>query len=825
MFKKKLIVSATLLAMSNFVFASPQSFNPYNSNYLPGTGADITYLMTSQTSSQSETLLTNNYNNNYGVLSFNNELAQSYSQTDEVNMGNQSYPNYNVLNFKRIILKLSATNGYGGNIGNFNNFSSNQLNCVAGVNCEVNVFNNSTTSTRNSNSETNNNSQVLKLILNNGSLNLIGNQPFDGPNINLQSGSINFGLYAYNNNGAINWYAFNTTTTQNINGALYINDPISNITSNDSNITIGELWAGSPGFSLNWYLYGTNNVTIKNYNSSFCTFGYCFPSNSNPNPGSFSTINLYGEGGQNSFLYESNGATNINETNVSNFSIQNLGTGTLNLNGGGATILSSGASSVLEGYVNNNSANVYFPNSTLKVDQYNQTSGNLFLPFGYLGNGSYTTAMYAANYNINSGNVYVVAPYKAYSGRVFKYSKSDAGTYELIGTGQNAGYTDGNYTNNGQYVFSPNNLYYIYNGSDVNLIGSLTPSVFQYKNRVYLKLTAGQAPSPAPAPTPAPSPTPAPTPAPVKVHVIIPAQEVQQINATSVTANIAFNRDISASLISTGIAGGGPRGAWAKGLGGFSNYGQNSGTNMGTIFGYGHSYGPQKRDIIGISGSYGSSQFGMNSTNYASSNSYGIWLYDTFYPHKNRDWKFVQVIGGGVSTNNVSSQEIGLPVYSKFGGNFFSYQSRASYWIKKYGLIISPRITAGYEYDHSAAFKTNAAISALNANVSSVNESQFNVDEAVLIGKKYKVNHTDLFPNIRLGVNETIGATPTAIVSANNITSTITGQSYPHTQGMAEMRLDMKSKKIKGLSGNISAKELFGGGSATEFVAAIKYRW
>ncbi|WP_217628119.1 hypothetical protein, partial [Acidithiobacillus thiooxidans] len=61
------------------------------------------------------------------------------------------------------------------------------------------------------------------------------------------------------------------------------------------------------------------------------------------------------------------------------------------------------------------------------------------------------------------------------------------------------------------------------------------------------------------------------------------------------------------------------------------------------------------------------------------------------------------------------------------------------------------------------------------------------------------------------------------------ITKDVTaGLGYPHTQAMAELRLDMTShtKDTHGLSGNLSVRQLFGGGaSQTEAIATLKYRW
>jgi hypothetical protein len=803
MFKRKLIVTATLFAISGSAFAGITSVTAptnsaqpvYNSSY-----QNLSYAYNS-TNNGNNTLKETSVVSNFGLLTMDSTWKTLNLTIDNANSAS-------VTNFFGILI----TTGAGG--GNFKNqISSSSTNIQ-----DINAFSDYTANYTPTSEE-----EILIMNLNSSSVfNIDGANALIARYLEMKAGELNFGVYdsTYNSN-VPSLYGYNAQTKWT--GDLQLDaTAVPQIIAYNSvlNINLTDYLQ-----NLSWYAYDNSKINLSNLNIPAAA-----------------TLNLY-NGDNTASTYSLTGSESGQKNNLtvndyaSNLTLKNVG-GTFNLFGGqlnvndasGTFNLNSGNVNFQNPFdnwdgslpnVNNNGANFYpyiynakegasyspnYKNSSPPfLNNYTQTAGNLFLPFIYSG-GNSTPSLYANSLNISGGSVYVTAePEKYQAGKWLLVSNAASGI--------------------SSYTYNPKNLYWIYTGSNPNNFSKYNPSIINHAGKLFVKLnTPKSTPAPSPAPTPAPAPSPAPTPAP-KVHIVIPAREVQQINTAPTTANISLNRDISASLISTGITGGGPRGAWAKGLGGFSNYGQNSGTNMGTIFGYGHSFGPQKRDVIGIAGSYGSSQFGMNSASYASSNSYGIWLYDTFYPLKNRDWKFVQVIGGGVSSNNVNSQEIGLPVYSRFGGNFFSYQSRVSYWIKKDGLIISPRLTAGYEYDHSSAFKTNAAISALNANVSSVNSSQFNIDEAVLIGKKFKVNHVSLFPNLRLGVDENIGATPTAIVSANNVTSTISGQRYPHTQGMAEIRLDIKSKKVKGLSGNFSANELFGGGSSTEFVAAVKYRW
>jgi hypothetical protein len=75
---------------------------------------------------------------------------------------------------------------------------------------------------------------------------------------------------------------------------------------------------------------------------------------------------------------------------------------------------------------------------------------------------------------------------------------------------------------------------------------------------------------------------------------------------------------------------------------------------------------------------------------------------------------------------------------------------------------------------------------------------------------------------------ESIGPNPAAEISSGQVAGQVQGLPFPHLQGMAEVRLDVIShtRYSKGLSVNVSARDLFGGGaSSMEGVAAIKYHW
>ena len=79
---------------------------------------------------------------------------------------------------------------------------------------------------------------------------------------------------------------------------------------------------------------------------------------------------------------------------------------------------------------------------------------------------------------------------------------------------------------------------------------------------------------------------------------------------------------------------------------------------------------------------------------------------------------------------------------------------------------------------------------------------------------------------MRLGAVDNIGPNTAAEISSGQVSGQVQGLPYPHLQGMAEVRLDVIShtRYSKGLSVNVSARQLSGGGaSSTEFMAVIKY--
>ena len=445
------------------------------------------------------------------------------------------------------------------------------------------------------------------------------------------------------------------------------------------------------------------------------------------------------------------------------------------------------------------------------------------------------------------------------------------GTYRVTGgkvviNGESGSYTNGqkywllesSSTSGGNEYDPAGGTYYVYNGASSSGIDGLPGYVTQVdasNGQQHVRLCLGSdcvaAPTPTPTPTPAksspaptpapaksePTPAPTPAPAPVVVHVVTPVQEAKGTLVSAPSLTIQQARDASHVLVSTGIVGGGPRGLWLKGMGGSQHVGSENGANYGILAGYGWSVGPFGRDVAGVAFSAGQSGMGTGPQNFAKASDYGLWAYGTAYLPTNgyyQMWKIAGTVGAGISSNSVASTALGLPQIGNFGGHFISSEVRASFWDTLPGLddlIVSPRLSLGYTQSWTGGYQTRGG-SFLNVHVHSSSTGQFYVSPAVLIGKKFNYrtqsgNHT-LFPQLRLGLVQNVGPTPGAEVSSGQVAAQVAGLSYPHTQGMIEARLDMTShtRYSKGLSGNISIRQLFGGGaSSTEAIAAIKYRW
>ena len=294
-------------------------------------------------------------------------------------------------------------------------------------------------------------------------------------------------------------------------------------------------------------------------------------------------------------------------------------------------------------------------------------------------------------------------------------------------------------------------------------------------------------------------------------------------------AQINMATDVSDNLLSTGITGGAPRGLWSKALGGTMHQGSTSGYNYGILTGYGYSLGAQKRDIIGGAFSYMHSEIGQDSSHYNAINDYGLWLYGLYYPTSNRNYKLTGTVGGGLSSGHMYSTTLGLPITGNLNGDWFSTAIRGSYWAHVDSFIVSPRLSLSYNYNSINAYNTQG-VSFLNVNVGAQTGSEFTVSPAILIGHKYKLDHVRLLPQVRLGMNENVGPSSSAVITAGQATAVADGLTTPHTQGTAELRLDIghgtDAGDVRGWAGNVAVKQVFGGGeSQTEGVATLKYNW
>ena len=512
----------------------------------------------------------------------------------------------------------------------------------------------------------------------------------------------------------------------------------------------------------------------------------------------------------------------------------NMPSGAINLGGSGAALLDASAVNLGEVGVNGSmdllGGNLTVSPSNLGLQiggNYVESGGNLTLDITPSGQHGFIGT--SGNYEVTGGNVIV-------NGETGSYTNGQY--YLLLESGGR----------NGASVYDPANTYYVYNGMNSGTIDGLNPYLKQVtisdgQQSVQLCLGSSCVAQPTPAPS---TPVTAPTPTPAKtqpvqpvqpvipVQVVTPVQEAQPVMADSPQPTLAAAQNTAQSLISTGVVGGGPRGVWLKTLGGFSSQNGYQGVNYGLLSGYGWSVGPDGRDVAGVAFSAGQAGLGTGASDFTRASDYGLWLYGTYYPTASRAWKITGTVGGGLSTNTLESTALGLPQAGNFGGGFLGTEIRASYWKtlpRLDNIIVSPRLSVGYNQSWTGGFQTHGG-GPLNVNVSGQSDGQLYLSPAVLIGKKFNYRTTSgdhtLFPQVRLGVVENVGPNPAATISSGQVAGQVQGLAYPHLQGMAEVRLDVIShtRFSKGLSANVSVRQLFGGGaSQTEAVAAIKYRW
>lgn len=445
----------------------------------------------------------------------------------------------------------------------------------------------------------------------------------------------------------------------------------------------------------------------------------------------------------------------------------------------------------------------------------------------YVGAGgmAYADIYSQGGYTVRGGTV-------IFDGERGKYKAGD--TYTLLQSGSGV-----------SNIFDPTTGYYVYNGAKSPTIDGYDPELEVHADNVQVVLNPPATSTPAPTPTPtksspapakstpAPMPTKStPAPTPIKMRVVTPIQEAKPILADSTNVTQADVQSTTQTLVSTGVVGGGPRGVWLKTLGGFSSQSDYSGMNYGLISGYGFSVGPNGRDVAGLAFSAGQAGLGTGASDFTKTSDYGLWLYGTYYPTVARTWKITGALGGGLSTNTNESTALDLPQAANFGGGFMGGEIRASYWkTLEDGVIVSPRLSVGYNQSWTNGFSTHGG-GPLDVQVSGQSDGQLYLSPAILVGKKFNYrsqsgNHT-MFPQLRLGAVESVGPSPSAEISSGQVAGQVQGLAAPHLQGMAEARLDIVShtQYSKGLSANVSARQMFGGGaSSTEFVAAIKYRW
>lgn len=530
-----------------------------------------------------------------------------------------------------------------------------------------------------------------------------------------------------------------------------------------------------------------------------------------------------GGGAANNMVIVPEGATT--EVNLDGLLTLGNGNGTLSIESGntGQAIFTSNGGSV-DGNVSMTGAASYLVinpvgSSGLSIsDSYSQTGGSLEIP---------------------------ISPAQAWGMNVAGSADITGGS--LIINGENGAYTNGHtYTliNAGTLLNFKATPYYVYNGVDnSSQIDGLNPHLKTTSSQVDLCL-GSTCVAQQPAPTKSTPSTPAPTqpqpiapvaPAPiVPIHVVTPVQEAKPVLADAPRVTQAAIQNAAQTLVSTGVVGGGPRGLWVKGMGGFSREQGYDGMNYGLISGYGWSVGPDGRDVAGVAFSAGQAGLGTGPSDFTKASDYGLWAYGTYYPQASRSWKITGTAGAGMSTNTLMSTALGLPQTAHFGGGFMGTEIRASYWKTLPaldGIIVSPRLSVGYDQSWTGGYATHGG-GPLDVHVGSQSDGQLYFEPAILVGKKFDYrsqsgNHT-IFPQIRLGVVENVGPNPSAAISSGQVAGQVQGLAYPHLQGMAEVRLDVIShtRYSKGLSVNVSARELFGGGaSSMEGIAAIKYRW
>ncbi len=248
--------------------------------------------------------------------------------------------------------------------------------------------------------------------------------------------------------------------------------------------------------------------------------------------------------------------------------------------------------------------------------------------------------------------------------------------------------------------------------------------------------------------------------------------------------------------------------AWAKAIGNFGHLAGYDTSGAGAVVGYGfHMHNTDGHWVFGPAFSYGHNTIGSSYSN-TSTNSYGFWLYGGWHQ---QSWKVAAVAGGGFTRNAETTALDSIDSQSNYSGSFWDLALRPSYWVRMAsGLVLSPRVTLNYGSSYTSAFAQT--FGPTNYSIGSAKYSVFTVSPVMLVGDKMNVGDVSVDPQVRVGLNENVGATPTF--------------GLPHTQGTAEARLNVDEGKD--LFGVLSWKYTYGGGQGYGYntiMASARYLW
>ncbi len=280
------------------------------------------------------------------------------------------------------------------------------------------------------------------------------------------------------------------------------------------------------------------------------------------------------------------------------------------------------------------------------------------------------------------------------------------------------------------------------------------------------------------------------------------------VSADSVPHTTLAQLEFSGGAVVSNIIGGAPAGAWVKAIGNFGHLAGYDTSGAGAVVGYGfHMHNADGHWVFGPAFSYGHNTIGSSYSN-TSTNSYGFWLYGGWHQ---QSWKVAAVAGGGFTRNAETTAFDTIDSQSNYSGSFWDIALRPSYWVRMAsGLVLSPRVTLNYGSSYTSAFAQT--FGPTNYSIGSAKYSVFTVSPVMLVGDKMNVGNVSVDPQVRVGLNENVGATPTF--------------GLPHTQGTAEARLNVDEGKD--LFGVLSWKYTYGGGQGYGYntiMASARYLW